>query len=382
MVITVICDVYSDNDINGTVITTNNLIRYLRKHHTVRIVCADQSKKGLKNYYVVPTVKLHGVLRKYVESTGVALPKVDKKVINAALKGADHVHVMLPFWLGYYASKQAHKMGISLTAGCHMLAENLTGYIWLKWLRLCNYLVYRSMIRHVYRYCGGIHYPTKLAQESLEKRTKRRIPAYIISNGISSYIHKVNVPKPEEYQDKFVILTVGRYAIEKSQDTLIRAVAYSKYKDQIQLILAGDGVKKQKYQKLAKRLKTPVLFKFFNRDAINDVINMADLYVHTAVDELEGISVLEAIACGKMVVVSDAKNNASKDFVINQKCIFKHHDAMDLARVIDYWVEHPEEKTKYENMYLNNHIVYDQEECMAKVEAMIQEVHDQHIAKK
>lgn len=375
MIITLICDIYSDNDINGTVITTNNLIRYLKKYHTIRIVCGDQSKKGMEGYYVTPTLKLYGPLAKYVKSVGVELPRVDKKIIREAITGADHVHIILPLRLGYYAAKVAHNMGVSLTAGYHMLAENLSGYIKLHGVKLCNYLIYRSMYRHIYRYCGGIHFPTKLAQNSLEENTNKKIPGYIISNGVASYIHPVKINKPKPYINKFVILTIGRYAVEKSQDTLIKAVALSKYKSKIQLILAGDGVLKKKYVKLANKLNVPVLFQFYKRNEINNVINYADLYVHSATDELEGIATLEAIACGKMVIVSDAKNNASKDFVIDQKCIFKHHDEKDLAHLIDYWIENPNEKVKYEKMYLNSHVVHSQEECMKKVEAMIEEVH-------
>lgn len=107
---------------------------------------------------------------------------------------------------------------------------------------------------------------------------------------------------------------------------------------------------------------------------IIDVLNYCDLYVHPGVDELEGIVCLEGIACGKMTIVSDSKNSATKEFAIDGKCIFKHKNSKDLARVIDYWIEHPEERAEYENKYLASSAVYRQEDCMRRMSAMIAEV--------
>lgn len=89
---------------------------------------------------------------------------------------------------------------------------------------------------------------------------------------------------------------------------------------------------------------------------------------------MEGIACLEAIACGKMTIVSDSKNSATKDFAIDEKCVFKHKNPKDLACVIDYWISNPEKRIEYENRYLNSSIVYRQEDCMRKMEKMIMEV--------
>ena len=67
-----------------------------------------------------------------------------------------------------------------------------------------------------------------------------------------SYVQKRESKKPEDFADKIVILSTGRYAREKSQDTLIKAVAISKYKNKIQVILGGQGVKEKRYKKLSK----------------------------------------------------------------------------------------------------------------------------------
>ncbi len=374
MTITVACDVFGEEN-NGTVVVTMNLIRYLRKQgHDVRILCADQNQKGKENFFVVPNKNLGKPLNEYVKRTGVTLAKPDKEIVRQALEGCDHVHIMMPLWLGIATAKLAHEMGLPITAGFHMQAENFTAYVNLNKLHSVNDLIYRFIYKHVYQYVDGIHYPTEFIRNVFESRIKKRTNGYVISNGVHSYAKKYDVEKPDGLKDKFVILSTGRYSSEKSQDTLIKAIALSAHKENIQLILAGEGTKKKRFMRLSEKLPIPPIFKFFNRKEIIDVVNYCDLYVHPAVAELEGIACLESIACGKMTIVSDSKNSATKNFAIDEKCIFKNKDAKDLARVIDYWIEHPEERAEYEKKYLSSSVVYNQEECMRKMERMIFEV--------
>lgn len=374
MIITIVCDVLGEEN-NGTTIATMNLIRHLKKQgHTVRILCGDQNRKGQENVFVVPNYNLGKLLNNYVHKAGVTLAKPDKDVIKQALDGADHVHIMIPLPLGMSATKVAKEMGLSITAGFHMQAENFTCYVKLNKLKPLNKAVYKFIWKHLYKHVDAIHYPTKFIQDIFESNIKKQTNGYVISNGVHDYVQKRDFPKPSDLRDKIVILTTGRYAREKSQDTLIKAVFKSKYKDKIQLILGGQGVKEASYRKLSKKLPIAPIFKFYARTEIIDVLNFCDIYVHPAEAELEGISCLEAIACGKLVVVSDSKLSATKEFAIDEKCIFKNRNPKDLARVIDYWIEHPEEKEIYEQKYLKSSTVFNQDECMKKMENMIIEV--------
>ncbi|MCM1556388.1 MAG: glycosyltransferase [Anaeroplasma bactoclasticum] len=366
MTITIVCDIFGEEN-NGTVIAIMNLIRYLQSAgHIVRILCADQSKKGQDNYYIVPNKNFGKMINSLIKCVGVSLAKPDRNIILEALNGTEHVHIMLPLFLGLATAKIAHKMNIPLTAGFHMQAENLTSYFKMNKIKFVNTFVYKYIYKHLYRFCDGIHYPTQFIKNVFESRVKKSTNGYVISNGVHSYVKKYDIKKPNEYKDKIVILSIGRYSNEKSQDTLIKATMYSTYLDKIQLIFAGQGLKENKYKRLAKRLPIPPIFRLYSRYEIVEVLNYCDLYVHPAIAELEGIACLESIACGKMTIVSDSKNSATKDFVIDDKCIFKHKKPKDLARVIDYWIEHPKEREEYEKTYLLKSIIYRQEDCMKK----------------
>ncbi len=377
MKIVIVCDVLGKEN-NGTTIAAMNLIRFLQgRGHTVRVLCADQDKQGTENFYIVPNLSLGCVLDAYVAKVGVTLAKADEGVIRQALDGVDIVHVMLPFGLGKKTAEIAKKMGLPITAGFHMQAQNFTSYIQMHGIDFLNTAVYRYIYRYVYRHVDAIHYPTHFIQKVFEERIGRKTPGYVISNGVHDYVEKRECERPAELRDKIVILTTGRYAREKSQDTLLRAIRYSKYRDRIQLILGGQGVKEKQYRRLGKRLPIPPVFNFYSRKEIIDVLNVADLYVHPAEAELEGISCLEAIVCGKLTIVSDSKHAATHEFAVDESCIFKHRNPRDLARVIDYWIEHPEKRKEYEQKYLESAVAFQQDACMLKMEEMMQEVIDE-----
>jgi len=290
MIITVVCDVLGEEN-NGTTIASMNLIRFLQSRgHTVRILCADQDKEGKENYYIVPNLSLGKLLDAYIRKIGVTIAKPQEDVVRKAIEGADHVHAMLPFGLGMKATKICKELGISITAGFHMQAENFTSYIKLNGIKPLNKGVYKFIYKHFYKHVDGIHYPTDFIRNVFESTVKQKTNGYVISNGVHSYVQKRESEKPKEYKDKIVILTTGRYAREKSQDTLIKAVKLSKHASSIQLILGGQGVKEKHYKKLASSLPVPPLFKFYSRTEIIDVLNYADMYVHPAEMELGGIS--------------------------------------------------------------------------------------------
>lgn len=371
MKIAVVCDVLGEEN-NGTTIAAMNLIRYLKSAgHDVRVLCADKSKKGVENYFVAPNRSFGRILDKYVKKVGVTLPKKDKALVEEALNGVEYIHSILPFALGKQAARYAKEHGIPMSAGFHMQAENLTSYLKIDKLGFLHKLIYRHIYKKFYRYVDAIHYPTDFIRGIFEKNIGRTTNGFVISNGVNPSVGKREAAKPEEFKNEIVIASTGRYAREKAQDTLLKAVRYSKYADKIRLILAGQGVKEKYFKRLAAKLPLPPVMKFFGRSEITDVLNYSDLYVHTAAVELEGIACLEAIMCGKLTIVSDSRLSATRQFALNEKCIFKTRNPKDLARVIDYWIDHPAEKAAAETLYLEGGVKYRLEDCMKRMEEMI-----------
>lgn len=370
MVIVIACDVLG-RETNGTEVAAGNLIRYLkRRGHEVRVLCADQYKKGQRGYFIVPN-RSFGPLDRYVEKSDVTIARPDYEVIRAALDGADVVHVMMPLPLGLATVRVARELNIPITAGFHMQAENATNNVKLGWSRTVNDLVYRFIWNRLYSHCAAIHYPTQFIRDVFENSLGFETPGHVISNGVNPAVKPRVAARPEEYRDRFVILSTGRYSKEKSQDTLLRAVALSKYRNRIQVVLAGRGPLEHQYRHLGSKLPNQPLFHLFSRDEIIDAYNWCDMYVHPAVAELEGIAVLEAIACGKLTLVSDSKQSATSNFAVDDRCIFKAKDPAALAQSIDYWIEHPEEAKEVADLYLHSAQALSLDACMSQMEEML-----------
>lgn len=373
MKIAVVCDVLGSEN-NGTTVAAMNLIRYLiAQGHDVRVICADQDRKGAEGFYVAPT-RNFGIFNGYVQKVGVTLAKKDYKLIERALDGVDYVHCMLPFALGKLAAKYCQSHNIPVSAGFHMQAQNLTAYLKVDKLKFLNNLIYRRIYHTFYRHVDGIHYPTEFIKDEFERGIKRKTNGYVISNGVNEEMIRRDVKKPPEYDGQIVILTTGRYAREKAQDVLIKAVAKCRNSQKIRLILAGHGVKEREFKKLAKKLPVKPVFKFFTRQEICDVLNYCDIYVHPAEVELEGIACLEALALGKFTIVSDSPDSATRSFAADESCTFKNRKPKDLARVLDYWIDHPGEREIYRKKYAEMAETLRQGKCMAKMEEMFEDL--------
>ncbi len=98
----------------------------------------------------------------------------------------------------------------------------------------------------------------------------------------------------------------------------------------------------------------------------------ADLYVHAAEYEAEGIGCLEAIACGTVPVINDSPKSATRFYALDEKSLFNYNDAEDLARKIDWWIEHPEKKREYAKKYAAMaREKFDRGVCMKRMEQML-----------
>lgn len=369
MVITIVCDVLGQEN-NGSTVAAKNLIGYLKqKGHTVKILCSDADKAGEEGWYIVPRLDFFAFNR-YVKKNGVTLAKPNKKVVRAAIRGSDIVHVMFPFSLGIASTKFAAKLGIPVTAGFHMLAENITSQLYLDNSKIASKLTYQ-WFHEFYKYCDAIHFPTEYLREMYEAMYGPT-NGYVISNGVNDMFRPRETQRTDGY---FRILTIGRFSREKAQSILIDAVRLSRYAEKIRLIFAGSGPLESMLKKEAEGLPVPAVFGFYRREELVDVINSADLYIHSAKIEAEGISCLEAMACGVVPIISDSPKCATKGYALTGQSLFEYGNASDLAQKIDWWIENPERRETYSRLYAENAAKkFDQTTCMREMESMMLQV--------
>lgn len=370
MKITMVCDVLGEPN-NGTTIAAYNLIDYLRKAgHDVTVVCADESKRGLAGYEVVPTICL-GPLNAILKANNVSLAKGDKKALEKTIRGADVVHILIPFRLGTCAAKIAERLNIPATASFHAQAENFTAHISCMNSRAVNHLTYLFYYRLLYRHVAIVHYPTRFIRELFEREIGRELPCRVISNGVGEefFTHRPH----ERLSEKFTLLCTGRFSKEKAQQTLIKAIGKSAMREDVKIYFAGNGPREKKLKRLAKRWKVDADFHFYSRKEMLRMLHGADLYIHTAVVEIEAISCLEAIVCGLVPIICNSRRSATKNFAADERCLFEPGDSKGLAEKIAYFYRRPERVEEYRARYASFKADYHREDCMKRMEEMLKD---------
>lgn len=347
MIIVYVIDSYGEFS-NGTTMTAVRSKQMLEEMgHTVRVVSIS-SIQG-EEYFQLKERNIP-IVSKWSATQKTYYAKPDVNVFRRAFEGADVVHFFFPWKSAVVAAKVAKEMGIAVTGSYHYCPEHVAyGSGAGKILMPVAWILYKFYKRRVYKYVDRVHCPSPVMADKLRQHRYKNI-LHPITNGVGhQFFVEANRPyNPEEFQ----ILTVGRLSLEKRQEILFKAMKYSKYKDKIKLVVAGQGPRNKKLRKLAKKLNLNVTFGFYSQNELIEIIKKSDLYVHTAEIETEGISVLEALAGGLVPVLSNAPFSApGQIFALDDRSLFELNNPKDLAEKIDYWIEHPEERIKMSKKY-------------------------------
>jgi glycosyltransferase involved in cell wall biosynthesis/1-acyl-sn-glycerol-3-phosphate acyltransferase len=323
---------------NGTVTSAHRFTEALEaRGNTVTVVACGQGDGSQ-----IPVKKLIiPLFQPLIEQQGFSFAKPNDEAFYQAFQGADVVHFYQPSPFCRTGEKIARQMKLPTMASFHLQPENVTYSLGLGTSKFANEALYRFFYYHFYTRFRYIHCPSRMIADQLESH-HYNANIRVISNGVCDLFRPQKVSRPAEFGNRFVILSIGRLSAEKRQDLLIQAAQLSKHRDEIQLVFAGRGPLEKKYKKLAKRLPNPAIFGFYTPEELKNLINACDLYVHASDAEIEGISCMEAVACGVIPVISDSKLAATKSFALHPESIFHAGDAASLAEKIDFWIEHPE----------------------------------------
>ena len=121
----------------------------------------------------------------------------------------------------------------------------------------------------------------------------------------------------------------------------------------------------------------PPQFVFLSKPELIHLLAQADLYVHASDMESEAISCIEAFATGLVPVIANSEVSATPQFALDGRSLFVPGWPKDLARAIDWWLDHPEEKTRMEHEYAEYAKRYNIHESVRQCEAMFREAIDE-----
>ena len=317
------------------------------------------------------------IFQPIIEANGFSYAESDEKVIEEAVRWADVVHLEEFFVLQWKVVKAAKRLGKPLTATYHLHPENITnnlGALLAKWPNF-NRGILRGWKKLMCDECKFIQCPTMNVQDRL-RRYHFKPATEVISNGvIPDHCIRPTTP-PENYLDPerpLEVIYIGRLSAEKDQTTLLEAMRYSQYAQRIRLHFAGNGPKAKKYKKLAQKLvKEGILkyepeFCFLNRDELRKLAANADLAIHCANIEVEGLSIMEAMQQAVTPIIAVGRYTGTAQFALDRHCKFPEKNPEALANRIDYWLSRPQERWEMGFRHAKEMEDYDIEKSVQKL---------------
>jgi glycosyltransferase involved in cell wall biosynthesis len=124
---------------------------------------------------------------------------------------------------------------------------------------------------------------------------------------------------------------------------LIEAVRSSRHEPRVQLVILGDGPLRDRLRALASSLTNSAVFDCLPAPELIPYYTDADLHVHTAEVEVEGMAVLEAMGCGLPCLIATSPTSATAQFARSAPFRFPAGSSKALTASIDHWIEHPDE---------------------------------------
>jgi len=352
----------------GGVISARRFVAALREHHDVTVITGGPSGEGLVGLprFTVPP------FGRVMREMGFIFAWPSRAKLEPILRRADVLHVQFPFWLGIRATKLAQGLGTPVVAASHILPENLFHNVGVRSQWVMDW-TWRFFISKLYGRANHVVVPTEFGLSEL-RRHGLTVPADVISNGIPPQFRPGPSEREVRYQNRFLVLAVSRLAREKRLETIIEAVRLARHAPRIQLVLCGQGPEEERLRRLSATLPVPAEFRVIPEGDMPALMRSADVLVHAADVELEGMALLEALGTGLPTLVAEAPRSAASTLAIGDEFRFPAGDAALLAQKIDRLVEHPELLARARQAGLAAAQGLRLEASVAKLEAIYQQV--------
>jgi glycosyltransferase involved in cell wall biosynthesis len=350
--------------IGGGVIAGRHFVEKLRERHHVVVLGADACGPD-----GVPLPGFQLPLRA-MRTMRFVMAFPDRAKIARAVANVDVVHLQFPFWLSLATLDEARRAGRKVVAGFHVQPENALTNVGVRSARARRF-VYSYFVEHLYDRVDAVVCPTRFAERKLREHGLRT-RTFVVSNGVPPDIGAAPVAPRERADDGFLLLAVGRLGAEKRHDVLLEAVARSRHRARIRVVICGAGPRDELLRRLARRLGVRADVGYVPRDELRRLLFTADLFVHPSEVELEGVSVLEAMSAGLPVLVASSPESAAAELALDDRFRFPAGDAGALATRIDGLLADPAELAGARRAYLERARGF---ELSASVDSLVRVYH-------
>lgn len=194
--------------------------------------------------------------------------------------------------------------------------------------------IFRLMDKWMYRRYDDVICISEIAEKKLREYLGDTDGQHVctINNGVDVEMFHNAEPLPELKTEKYVAVMVAGFREAKDQDTLIKAMTFLP-KEQYELWLVGDGVRRGELQNLVRELNLQENVKFLGlRTDVPNVLKSADVVVMSSHWEGLSLSNVEGMSVGKPFVASDV--NGLREVTNDYGILFPHGDDTVLAEII------------------------------------------------
>ena len=302
--------------INGVSTSTYNLAQVLKAHGHEVLVIAPRTDDG-KLEYKDGIIRIPGIEMKKVY--GYRITNLYSSKVTKWLKEfkPDILHNQTDFTIGQYANIVRRRLKVPQVYTYHTAYEDYTHYVAKGLMDRISKKALRGYTRTIALNCQEFITPSGKTKEYM-RSIGSDIYINVVPTGIDFSLFsedKVDKEKMKKFKEEHGIkettktfLLLGRVAKEKSMDYSIRGFAmYAKKHPEMDLkmIVVGDGPQRPELELLTLELHIADKVDFIGKVPASEVpfyYHLADIYTSASITETQGLTFMEAMASGTIVL--------------------------------------------------------------------------------
>ncbi len=368
----------------GSVVSTRRFALLLKErgHHIVFIAGKAPEHEHDDTWEDMKVYRFRSMLLpKTDERFYMGFPSTREAVEVLQKENIDIVHVVVPTPAAISTVRAAKRLGIPVVVHSHTQPENLfLNATHNKADFIANVLseVMYVYLRWLYKKVDLLIFPTEFSRNYF-KGMPAHMHTEVITNGVD-----VEKFKPQDRaavckklgltEDKQYLLYVGRLHPEKRVDVLIKAMpAIAKAHPKAHALIVGGGHREASLKALTKQVDATdcvTFLGFLPEEDVEAVYSVSDIFVLPSLVELEGMVVLQGIATGNALLISDSTKSASRYLVDQDGYLFKANDSADLTKQALAMLQHPETLAQFKAKSLSRRADFDIRNSAKKIEAV------------
>lgn len=236
-----------------------------------------------------------------------------KKIIDKENFEIIHCHTPMGSVVTRLAAKKARKKGTRVIYTAH-------GFHFYKGASIFNWLIFYPIEKYLSKYTDCLITINQEDYDLAKRKFKTKQIELVYGVGIDVDKFKTERHNKEKQkireelrikEDDFIIIYVAELTKRKNQGLLINVAKELINEDRkIKVLLTGEDSLNGYYQKLAKDLgiEEKIMFLGYRKD-IPELLGISDLYISTSKQEGLPVNIMEAMACGLPIIVTDCRGN-------------------------------------------------------------------------